>query len=101
MPAYTLRPAPVETGRTTASPPPWRYSVHPPLSSFAREVETRRPDYRLPNLYVGTLSMASVRSALSSGISANQIVSYLQHNAHPHVAKRIPVVPETVSDQVR
>jgi len=59
-----------------------------------------RPDYRLPNLYVGTLSMASVRSALSSGISANQIVSYLQHNAHPHVANRIPVVPETVSDQV-
>lgn len=29
-----------------------------------------------------------------------QIVSFLQQNAHPRVAERIPSVPENVTDQV-
>ncbi|KAK3233904.1 hypothetical protein CYMTET_55819 [Cymbomonas tetramitiformis] len=60
-----------------------------------------RPDYQLPNLYVATITMKRVRAALSSGISADQIIAFLQQQAHPHVAHRTPVVPETVADQIR
>lgn len=30
-----------------------------------------------------------------------QIVTYLRQHAHPHVAMKVPIVPETVSDQIR
>jgi len=30
----------------------------------------------------------------------SQIVTFLQQNAHPRVAERIPSVPENVTDQV-
>jgi len=30
----------------------------------------------------------------------SQIVTFLQQNAHPRVAERIPCVPENVTDQV-
>jgi transcription initiation factor TFIIH subunit 4 len=60
-----------------------------------------RPEYRLPNLFVGSLTRESVTAALACGISAEQVVSYLQQHAHPHVARRVPAVPETVADQVR
>ena len=48
----------------------------------------------LPNLFVGVLTRESVVGALSSGLSADQIVGYLRQHAHPHVASRSPVVPE-------
>jgi transcription initiation factor TFIIH subunit 4 len=60
-----------------------------------------RPEYRLPNLFVGSLTRESVTAALACGITAEQVVAYLQQHAHPHVAARVPAVPETVADQVR
>lgn len=60
-----------------------------------------RLEYQLPNLVVATLTKESVNKALGSGISAEQIISFLRKHAHPHVAQKIPVVPETVSDQLR
>jgi len=36
-----------------------------------------------------------------SGITADQIISYLRHNAHPECKKNTPSVPETVTDQIR
>ncbi|KAH8947288.1 hypothetical protein BDL97_11G032600 [Sphagnum fallax] len=60
-----------------------------------------RLEYQLPNLVVGALTKESINTAFSSGISAEQIITYLSKHAHPHVAKRMPVVPETVSDQIR
>lgn len=30
----------------------------------------------------------------------SQIISFLQQNAHPRVAERIPSIPENVTDQV-
>ncbi|KAH6559660.1 hypothetical protein KP509_1Z002000 [Ceratopteris richardii] len=60
-----------------------------------------RIEYLLPNLTVGTLNRESVQNAFASGISAEQIITFLQQNAHPHVAKRQPSVPETVCDQIR
>ena len=55
----------------------------------------------MANLFVGVVTRESINNALSCGINAEQIISYLQQHAHPHVATRIPIVPDTVSDQVR
>lgn len=60
-----------------------------------------RPEYRLPNVFVGALTRESVAGALAHGIESEQIVAYLQQHAHPAVAGRTPAVPETVMDQIR
>eukprot|EP00958_Prasinococcus_capsulatus_P012797 scaffold1293_cov375-Prasinococcus_capsulatus_cf.AAC.15 len=60
-----------------------------------------RPQYRLPNLFVGVLTRESVAAALDCGIDGEQIISFLQQHAHPDIANRIPIVPETVADQIR
>ena len=101
-----------------------------------------RPEYRLPNLFVGSLTRDSVLEALSSGaraaphpalahgrkplrharpcaarlrpeavrlrglprgegqVDADQIVTYLQQHPHPAIARRTPILPETVGDQI-
>ena len=48
----------------------------------------------LPNLFVGTLTRESVVGALKAGLSAEDIIGYLRSRAHPHVAAKLPVVPE-------
>lgn len=60
-----------------------------------------RLEYQLPNIVVGSLTKDSVNGAFASGITADRIVSFLQKHAHPQVAKKVPVVPETVVDQIR
>ncbi|KAF8552043.1 transcription factor Tfb2 [Imleria badia] len=65
--------------------------------------------YRFPNLVVGMLTRESVRKALSNGISADQIISYLTTHAHPQMRKNAthvrhaqnPLLPVTVQDQIR
>ena len=53
-----------------------------------------RAECRLPNLFVGTLTRESVTQALEFGVQADQIVSFMQQHAHPHVLHKVPVVPE-------
>ena len=53
-----------------------------------------RAECRLPNLYVGLLTRESVTGALTSGITADQVVQYLRQHAHPQVQGRSPMVPE-------
>lgn len=60
-----------------------------------------RIEYQLPNLTVGIINKESVNTAFASGITAEQIITFMQQNAHPHVAQKVPSVPETVSDQIR
>ncbi|CAI5494039.1 unnamed protein product, partial [Closterium sp. Naga37s-1] len=60
-----------------------------------------RLEYRLPNLVVGIMNRETVNNALALGIVAEQIVQYMRKNAHPLVATKPPVVPETVVDQIR
>ena len=48
----------------------------------------------LPNLFVGVLTRESITGALGCGLTADQIVAFLRKHAHPHVAQRVPVVPE-------
>ena len=48
-------------------------------------------------MFVGTLTRDSVLKAVSSGISSQEIIAYLQSRAHPQALARPPdasVVPE-------
>ncbi|PWN50800.1 transcription factor Tfb2 [Violaceomyces palustris] len=56
---------------------------------------------RFPNLVIGSITRESVKSALSNGISAEQIITYLTHHAHPQMQRNDPLLPVTVSDQIR
>lgn len=56
--------------------------------------------YRFPNMVVGQLTRDSCREAFKMGITSGQIVSFLRSNAHPQIATRKPVLPETVADQI-
>lgn len=56
---------------------------------------------RFPNMCVGALTRDSVQQALSSGISAEQILHFLRTRAHPEMLKTNPIIPPTISDQIR
>ncbi|XP_039068436.1 general transcription and DNA repair factor IIH subunit TFB2-like [Hibiscus syriacus] len=60
-----------------------------------------RVEYQLPNLIVGSMTKESLYNAFENGITAEQIVTFLQQNAHPRVAEKVPSVPENVTDQIR
>lgn len=58
--------------------------------------------YRVPNLTICNLSRESVRQALKSGITAEQIVGFLRLHAHPRmIAVGPPTLPPTVVDQIK
>jgi len=51
---------------------------------------------------VGILTRDSVRQALKSGITAEQIVGFLRLHAHPRMlAVGPPVLPPTIVDQIK
>ncbi|KAK0552655.1 RNA polymerase II transcription factor B 52 kDa subunit [Tilletia horrida] len=56
---------------------------------------------RYPNLIVGNLTRDSIKTALANGIGADQIIAYLQHHAHEQMYKHNPLLPVTVTDQIR
>ncbi|KAK7516716.1 putative TFIIH and nucleotide excision repair factor 3 complexes subunit [Phyllosticta citriasiana] len=56
---------------------------------------------RFPNLVSGKLTKESVQRAITLGITADQIISYLDTYAHPQMQRRNPVLPPTVVDQIR
>ncbi|ONK56254.1 uncharacterized protein A4U43_C10F5700 [Asparagus officinalis] len=60
-----------------------------------------RIEYRLPNLIAGSITKESVDNAFEKGITSEQIISYLQQNAHPRVAEKTTAVPENVTDMIR
>jgi transcription initiation factor TFIIH subunit 4 len=55
--------------------------------------------YRLPNLVVGHLTREKVRGALMIGITADQIIGFLNSHAHPRMKNG--VVPPTVRDEIK
>ncbi|XP_047997059.1 general transcription factor IIH subunit 4 [Leguminivora glycinivorella] len=64
--------------------------------------------YRFPNLVVGVLTRDSIRQALRGGITAAQIIKYLEQHAHPQMLKADSggircesVLPPTVVDQIK
>ncbi|KAJ2303177.1 RNA polymerase II transcription factor B 52 kDa subunit [Coemansia sp. RSA 2706] len=56
---------------------------------------------RFSNLVTGAITRDSVRQALTHGITADQIIIFLTVNAHPQMQNRTPVLPVTVTDQIR
>ncbi|CAA6655661.1 unnamed protein product [Spirodela intermedia] len=56
-----------------------------------------RVEYQLPNLIVGAITKESLYNAFENGISGEQIIAFLQQNAHPRVAEKTPSVPENVT----
>ena len=57
-------------------------------------------EYILPNLIVSSLTRETIRNAVDHGLEWGQIVAFLERNAHPLMAKNIPVLPYTVVNQV-
>lgn len=62
---------------------------------------------RFPNLVYGQLDMETVQNAMAHGISADQIIQYLQINVHPCMSEGkgsgIPFngIPFTIIDQIK
>ncbi|KAL5468761.1 hypothetical protein EMCRGX_G029875 [Ephydatia muelleri] len=57
--------------------------------------------YRFPNMVVGIITRESIHQALMNGLTAEQILSFLRIHAHPQMKKNKPLIPPTVSDQIR
>lgn len=57
-------------------------------------------DYRFPNIVIGHITRDSIRQALKSGMSAQQIVNYLLMHVHPTVKDNKDPIPPTVIDQI-
>ena len=56
---------------------------------------------RFPLFTVGVLSRQSVQQALACGITAEQIIDFLRTRAHPQMYNNTPVIPATITDQVK
>ena len=56
---------------------------------------------RYPNMIAGKITRDSVRRAVAQGITADQIIAFLDTHAHPQMRKTNPVLPPTVVDQIR
>lgn len=64
--------------------------------------------YRFPNLVVGVMTRDSVRQAFRGGITADQIISYLEQHAHTNMYHKEyttinskSLLPPTVVDQIK
>lgn len=57
--------------------------------------------YRFSNIVVARVTRESVRQSFRGGITAAQIVRFLNMHAHPQMAKQKPLLPPTVTDQIR
>ncbi|KAM9823874.1 general transcription factor IIH subunit 4 [Neosynchiropus ocellatus] len=57
--------------------------------------------YRLPNVVVAQVTRESVQQAIANGITAQQIIHFLRTRAHPIMLQQKPVLPPTVTDQIR
>ncbi len=58
------------------------------------------PECLLPNLLVSVITRNSIREAFKFGITADQIIHFLEENAHPLCAKRHRPVPDNITDQI-
>ncbi|KAK5621039.1 General transcription factor IIH subunit 4 [Crenichthys baileyi] len=57
--------------------------------------------YRFPNVVVAQLTRESVQQAIANGITAQQIIHFLRTRAHPVLLTQTPVLPPTITDQIR
>ncbi|KAM3596505.1 uncharacterized protein V6R79_015729 [Siganus canaliculatus] len=57
--------------------------------------------YRFSNVVVAQVTRESVQQAIANGITAQQIIHFLRTRAHPIMLKQTPVLPPTITDQIR
>lgn len=65
--------------------------------------------YRFPNLVVGVLTRESLRQAFRGGITAEQIIAYLEQHSHPSMlaanalstVSSKSILPPTIVDQIK
>uniref|UniRef100_T1IVL1 General transcription factor IIH subunit 4 n=1 Tax=Strigamia maritima TaxID=126957 RepID=T1IVL1_STRMM len=57
--------------------------------------------YSVANANIGIITRDSVRQALRSGITADQIITFLRTHAHPEQLKQTPVIPSVITDQIK
>ncbi|XP_035490139.1 general transcription factor IIH subunit 4 isoform X3 [Scophthalmus maximus] len=57
--------------------------------------------YHFPNVVVAQVTRESVQQAIANGITAQQIIHFLRTRAHPVMLKQTPVLPPTITDQIR
>lgn len=59
--------------------------------------------YRFPKFCLGLLTRESVRKALRSGITADQMINFLNINSHPDMGKnnKKRQIPPTITDQIK
>ncbi|XP_061086034.1 general transcription factor IIH subunit 4 [Conger conger] len=57
--------------------------------------------YRFSNVVVAQVTRESVQQAIANGITAQQIIHFLRTRAHPVMLKQTPVLPPTITDQIR
>ncbi|XP_077404370.1 general transcription factor IIH subunit 4 isoform X2 [Vanacampus margaritifer] len=57
--------------------------------------------YRFPNVVVAQVTRESVQQAIANGITAQQIIHFLRTRAHPIMLMQTPVLPPTITDQIR
>ena len=77
----------------------YAYTSSPLLISILALFTSLRTRY--PNLITAKLTKPSILSALSLGITSQQIISYLTTHAHPLMRLHTPILPPTVVDQIR
>ena len=56
--------------------------------------------HRFEGFVVGHITRESVQMALQNGISAKQILDFLESHAHPQMLKCKPTIPPTITDQM-
>ncbi|XP_041931971.1 general transcription factor IIH subunit 4 [Alosa sapidissima] len=57
--------------------------------------------YRFPDVVVAQVTRESVQQAIANGITAQQIIHFMRTRAHPVMVKQTPVLPSTITDQIR
>ncbi|KAI9888903.1 MAG: RNA polymerase II transcription factor B 52 kDa subunit [Vezdaea aestivalis] len=55
---------------------------------------------RFANMVMGKVTRASVRRAVSQGITSDQVIKYLETHAHQQMRGNSPILPPTVVDQI-
>jgi transcription initiation factor TFIIH subunit 4 len=52
-------------------------------------------------MVMGVITRDSIHEALKSGITAEQILTFLRTHAHPQMLAKLPIIPSTVVDQIK
>ncbi|KAJ6236597.1 tfiih [Anaeramoeba flamelloides] len=55
--------------------------------------------HQLPNLATGIITKKKIRKAFKMGLTAELLIQYIEHLAHPKMFLKFPIIPPTVSEQ--